>query len=197
MCFLQMLAFEFSVRSWSSVLALWWALWLHILHCHFWGWIIWREAPRTNSGLLCSALQGETFSPDVERSWCRMGRRACEMAKLYSVLSPPAFVTRVSDVTIYWWPGHRKANMDGCWSIDHLKNHSSFLPLPFSFYANQKLLTKLLARNSFTMGLNNKTQTVLAQSLCVWMHLCPSSNSQRKICVDVYVYASALVGNSR
>ena len=72
MCFLQMLAFEFALRSWSSVLALWWALWLHIFHCHLWGWIVWREAPGTNSGLLCSVLQGETFSPDVERSWCRM-----------------------------------------------------------------------------------------------------------------------------
>ena len=83
----------------------------------------------------------------------------------------------VSDVTIYWWLGHRKAIMDGCWSIDHLKNHSSFLTLPSSFYTNQKLLTKLLARNSFTMGLNNKTQTVLVQSQRVWIHVCPSCNS--------------------
>ena len=104
------------------------------------------------SALYCRGKRSLLMWREWQDAGCRMAQRACEMAKLYSVLSPPAFVTRVSDITIYWWLGHRKANMDGCWSIDHLKK-SQLLPYsPLFILYKSEIIDQTVSKKQFYYG---------------------------------------------
>lgn len=138
-----MLAFEFAMTPWFSVLASLWSLSLISLTLTFGG-----DSPQgkpLEQTLAYSPLRGESFSSHMGRNRHRMEWRRCEVARWHSVFDLSTLVIRVSLVPKYRWPRHGRRNIDYCWFVDpEIVLVPSSLS-PASFHLGQELLTKLLA----------------------------------------------------